>query len=391
MSSLDERFEHVRDAANAVTWSAPERVRGRGNQRRARRWLTTATTAVVGVVGLVAGAALAPAALHLGPPLAGATPVAPSTVPTVLHQGTITGLTGPAPIAMAYGAGSLWLAQMSPTTGSAPGTLFRVDPSTLAVLSRWPIAASPSAIVATDHYLWVAGISDSVDRFTLGADAIQQFDLSGSVVHTYSLINPLTMIGDGDSVWVEYGQPLDQLARLHDGLSDPPLHTTAGPFMPGAIIGEQPLVMCPSGIYAATTDLGAHFPTVIQIRSGRIVSQVQPIAPVTGLGCGPGQGLLAVVAEVLAQHLFSNGQASGAHVLLPGRDRSVGFCDAGAWLNDLGSNTTISFLDQSLRIGRSKVVIPGYVSASATAGCTLWLATPTPNTALTTITEVALR
>src|SRR5262245_6208113 len=116
----------------------------------------------------------------------------PSNGIGVLHpDGTMTdGLpTGVVPEAIAYGAGSLWVANR------ADNTVVRVDPRHHRILQTIPVPDAPTALTVTGRDVWVASFNaDKVSR--ISADSNQR-------VRTVAVgPRPAAIVGDDPGVWV---------------------------------------------------------------------------------------------------------------------------------------------------------------------------------------------
>jgi hypothetical protein len=399
MPDLGEKMNGIREPANAAVWLAPDQVRVLGSRRRSRHRLAVAVAVAMGMVLVTLGATLPPTVLRPPQPVSVAPSTNARTGPVVAHQGAVQ---LPTPVAghtqlMAYGAGSLWLAVMDPEHTHVPGTLLRVDPRTLTVISRWPIAAETTAVVVTDHFVWVAGQFNG-DPLVWNGNLVQQFDLSGRVIHSYGLDSPSAMIGQGDSIWVVYGPFTNDLSYLHDGTTDPPLISRDGLYFGNLPHSGQEMVVCPDGLYVAAQGPNplAQPPqtTVSRIVSGRLAALAHITWPATGLACAPGGGIFITEGDRWVRRLFLAGQTVGPYVAIPGGVMvpTVGMCDGGAWLEGrFNVNPTISFLPQDLKIEDAHVTVPGALLASAMDGCTLFLATANldePQTATMIITEI---
>jgi YVTN family beta-propeller protein len=110
----------------------------------------------------------------------------------VLHSdGTMTdGLpTGVVPEAIAYGAGSLWVANRT------DNTVVRVDPRHHRIEQTIPVPDTPTALTVTGRDVWVASFNaDKVSR--ISAD-------SNQVVRTIAVgTRPAAIVGDETGVWV---------------------------------------------------------------------------------------------------------------------------------------------------------------------------------------------
>jgi YVTN family beta-propeller protein len=203
----------------ALDWHPPGPVReaaagGRASPARRRRRLVWAA----------AGTALLVAATLTVMVVRTATQSTLAALPAngigVLHSdGTLTdGLpTGLAPEAIAYGAGSLWVANR------ADNTVVRVDPKHRRIVQTIPVGLAPTALTVTGRDVWVASFNaDSVSR--INAD-------SNQVVRTIPIgTRPAAIVGDDTGVWVaNSGDNTIQRIDPVTGKEDPPIGVGNGP------------------------------------------------------------------------------------------------------------------------------------------------------------------
>jgi hypothetical protein len=295
----------------------------------------------------------------------------------------------------AFGQGSLWVALRSlpvpQGVAPGPGEVLRVDPRSLAVTAHWSAAGWPAAIVVTDHYVWVAG-NNVLGQFPLpGDNTVQQFDLSGTLLHTYPVSGPVAMAGDGDTVWVESrwlesNDPLQPgyLDHLHDGVSDQPVQLggEAGTF---GLDEPVQVVVCADGVYALSGNVQGDRAFVDRVGAGRPATRVSvPLAGYPQLGCGPGQGVLMVATDTTtssAQQLLG-AQTVGPLVALPDYSRLIGTTDTGVWIgrSNLDNNppsTQVSLIDKNFVLRSDTLtVLGGFPTCFATDGATLWTVAP---------------
>jgi hypothetical protein len=264
----------------------------------------------------------------------------------------------------------------------------------MAVTARWSAAGWPEAVVVTTSYVWVAGTDGAQlvgQPLLANANQVQQFDLNGSLVHTYTVDTPTALAGDGDTVWVVYGPGPggrdSLLAHLHDGVADPPT-TLSSAGDPQDSQNGNPLVVCPDGVYAATST-----PALVDhIQNGRIVGHVGPLtgyySPV--LTCAPTRGVVIVATartletdrsatSFIGQRLFTGTQAVGPTITLPDSANAIGAGSAVVWLQ---GEHGYSAIDKNLApvsapvtVSASRLVpadMPFY-PAYAVGGDTLWL------------------
>lgn len=278
MRDLDELIDGLRADTDQALWPSVDQLKTRARHRAVRRGAAAAVAA--GLV--VATAALVGA--HV--PARGTRPpvVIPGTSPAVtrtaaLRVASTVAIVAPRSVlAAAAGHGSFWYttAPAGSTFSGKPGHLVRVDQDSLRRMSDWPVVGSPVAVVVAAGYVWVAGdradwVAGKGETPPLGADTVQQFDLTGRLVHTYQVPGPTQLVdAGGDAVWVEYsasasGRP--HVARLRDGTATPTFQLD---YLP--VEGVAPLAVCPDGIYAVSQDLSG-------IDHGVVVTHVQRFSP----------------------------------------------------------------------------------------------------------------
>jgi hypothetical protein len=413
----------IREVASTVALLDVDRVRARGDRWRVRHRRVTTTMASVlvllflGVVAIAVTAGgrregIAPVGPATFPGTVASTAVSPplavtGTRPVVLRQGDIAHRY--APVSAAYGAGSLWLVFATPldlrTGYRPPGTvdLVRVDVANFTVTAHWALPSSPQGLAVTDHDVWVADNSGrSSEGGSDNSDQVQEFDLTGQLVHTYSI--PAAGVvdvdtaaaGPGDTAWVDYtisnGTAYAYLSLLHDGVADPPLP------LDGAVnFGTHALAVCPDGIYVGAVHTG---PGLVEV--GMVVNRVVPGRPaesVTGLAMGPlacgARGGVVAIKEpsgprVLgnlktasaAQQYFVDGPNAGSVMVLPDRTVLLGSCAGGVWLGQsdpAGRTSTVWLADATTRQRSASLALPMNVVLGTPNGCNLWTVSTDPH------------
>jgi hypothetical protein len=415
MSDLEQLVSGVRSAVSEARWPDPARLRARGDRRRARQRIAAVAGVVAAVLAVGAAVALGPGARHPQPPSGTGTPAPTASGPTspaptgsattagapsILRQGSIEH-TGD-PRSMAVGQGSVWLGFAAPPIQSpgdspGPGELVRLDAQSLKVTDHWSIAGSPEALVVTDHYVWVAGTAFDGRPPALDANHVQQFDLHGKLLHNYPVDTPTLLAAQGDSVWVEYGSPNvpAYLGHLHDGVADTPLRLGGANTMHPVQGG---LVACPDGVYAASADESARSTVVDRVAGGRSEAQVKlPVLGLTALGCGSGQGVIAVTPDPSGtdvRQLFVDGRDQGRTLDAAGLSRALGYSAAGLWLGQAdtaGTGTRVWIVDRGALSQGGPLTVPGDVPLAAADDRTLWTlgSDPRGSTTSWTVTAVA--
>jgi hypothetical protein len=386
----------VQRAVEALAWPEVDQIRRRGDRRGARHRVATALIAaclllLAGALTLRTGAPSVPspeigASWIQGPVNLGllrqvSIPTVTATMhanhgadPTLLAVGTFT-----------VGHGSLWMIKPGPDVRVAgrvqvgPGELERIDERSSAVVARWTVVALPVAVAVTDRYVWVAG--DPVRA--PGADppaTVDQFDLAGALVHTYSITFPVALAADGDGVWVESGT--SSARRLHDGVADPPL-TLSASALPSSI--GTTMVVCRDGLYVATQDtatLNAYVDHFAAFGSGgagshHVLSFGANLAPV--LACAPNGGVMIVGGPgqtSMVRHWSSHDGSVTSRPVAVGS--AIGTDGTGVWLAELMPATlsvVVSRLDSDLRPVSGTFTIAGAVTPPfvATDGAAVWI------------------
>jgi hypothetical protein len=395
MSDLTSLRDHIHEAADTLTPADPAALRARGERRRARHRVATASMVATSLLVLTAfAAAFVPAVLSARPDAAPQDVAGTRTV--VLRQGTITGNLDGSP---ALGAGSMWV-PLRVSSGSMD--LVRYDAVTVTEKARWQILRNPRSITVSDHYVWVAGNNASGVNPDASPDGyqVQQFDLAGKLIHTYSVtfMNDL-VAGAGDSVWLVQGTTVPggshaYLAHLHDGIVDPSL-TLAGTM--DLADSDHELAVCPDAIYAVTDRAQAGVIGGMNAILNRVVPG-DPAAtssvPIVGgaLWCEPGGGVLAIEPvptdwanltnggwpALVARRFFGGAPSTGgAAIALPPDQELLGFCDSGMWLGYIAASySSISFYDPTVQRHSAPVDLTSTVWAGGMDGCALWTEEP---------------
>jgi YVTN family beta-propeller protein len=225
----------------------------------ARRWTRTQlVTAIVAAVALVlAGTTLA---VKLAANTVAAVVLAANSVGEISSAGVVTAAipVGTNPLGLAYGAGSLWVANRS------DDSVWRLDPKTKTVIQRIQVGASPEAVAVTPTDVWVANFGNgTVSRINVesmtetarigvgtqpaaitagpndvwvalsGENSIRRIDPATDAVDPPIPVGdgPDGIALDGGTVWVANGRDGTVLhvdERTHEEVSSP-IHVGAGP------------------------------------------------------------------------------------------------------------------------------------------------------------------
>jgi hypothetical protein len=391
-----ELAARVQRAVEALAWPEVDQIRRRGDRRGA--YHRGAAALVAASLLLLAGALTLRTGAPSGPsPEIGASRSQGPVNLGLLRQVSIPTVTvtmpasqGADPAVVAVGTftvahGSLWMIKPGPhirvagTVRVGPGELERIDERSSAVVARWTVVALPVAIAVTDRYVWVAGNPVTAP----GADppaTVEQFDLAGGLVHTYSITFPVALAADRDGVWVESGT--SSARRLHDGVADPPL-TLSASALPGSI--GPTMVACRDGLYVATQDtttLDAYVDHFGAFGSGgegshHVLSFGANLAPV--LACAPGGGVMIVGGPgqtSMVRHWTSNDGSVTSRPVAVGS--AIGTDGTGVWVAELMPATlsvVVSRLDSDLRPVSDTFTIAGAVMPPfvATDGAAVWI------------------
>jgi YVTN family beta-propeller protein len=174
---------------------------------------------------------------------------------------------GTRPGAIAYGSGSLWIANLDDQTIS------RVDPRTLQTLRTLSLAASPTDITAARGRVWVVS-SDPTARFVSVNRIDTQFDAIGRSIRIGNVVpgSPAEVEARGASLWVApYSGPLTRL-EPQSGRVARELDPNAAPS--GIALGDDAIWVSDSG--------------------ADNVTRVDPTGLVTSLAVGHGPSGIAV-------------------------------------------------------------------------------------------------
>ncbi|MEO8517839.1 MAG: ABC transporter substrate-binding protein [Dermatophilaceae bacterium] len=191
---------------------------GRGSGRRlVGLWTAAVLVAGGGSIGAVVWLARS----------SGPVTLAANSVGAVEPDGSIgaTVPVGTDPTGLAYGGGSLWVANRS------DGTVSRIDPATHTVIDTIEVGAYPEALTVTAGDVWVANFTDgTVSRINIATN---------KVADTIGVGTGPAAIGSGPSgVWVaNSGDNTIQRIDLLTGARDNPVPVGAGP--DGIAVGDD--------------------------------------------------------------------------------------------------------------------------------------------------------
>ena len=157
-----------------------------------------------GILIAAGGAALLAAVIALVVTLTGSggstVRVAPNSIAAIdVHSDRVVGAAavGARPAAIAFGSGSLWVANLDDETVS------RVDPRTLQTLPAIQVSAPPTGIATAGGGVWVA-TSGPTANFVSVSDIDPQFDVIDRSVRIGNVVpaSPVALAARGSSLWV---------------------------------------------------------------------------------------------------------------------------------------------------------------------------------------------
>jgi YVTN family beta-propeller protein len=201
--------------------------------RRRRLWLRPRWLVIGVILAVVAAAAVVTAVVVNNQPKHTLAALPPNSIGILDADGSLHDAVqvGQNPDALAYGFGSLWVAN------SGEKTVQRVNPKTREVIQKFGVGANPDAIAFSAQDVWVANGSDGtvteidpatttvVDTIPVGAlpaavaagpgvvwvansgdDNLSRIDVDTGQVTTVSAGDgPDGLLADGDSIWVANG------------------------------------------------------------------------------------------------------------------------------------------------------------------------------------------
>lgn len=174
---------------------------------------------------------------------------------------------GARPSAIAFGSGSLWVANLDDQTVS------RVDPTTLQTLRTIPVNDPPTGIAAAGGGVWVVE-SNPTEDFVTAARVDSQFDAIDRTVRVGNVVpdSPGAIAAHGDALWVAPSS--GELTRLDPGT--------------GRVVQQIDPNAGPAGI-----DLGAGAVWVTDSGADNVI-RLDPTGLLTTVPVGHGPGGIAV-------------------------------------------------------------------------------------------------
>jgi YVTN family beta-propeller protein len=341
------------EAAPDTVPFGPQRIAAKA-RRRGRPWLRTRwlILAVVLVV-VAAGAGIAAVVLTHGPKHTLAA-IPPNSVAVIDRNGAMHDAipVGANPVGLAYGAGSVWVAN------SGDNTVMRINPKTHEVVQTFPVGADPVAIAVDGQRAWVAnalgGTVTEIDATTnsVVADAIPVGNL------------PKAIAAQRGSVWVaNAGDDTVQRIDSTSARADSPVDVGGGP---------DGLAIDGSSLWVSN----GHDATVWHLDT----STGQPVNLPSQVGAGPSG--LAMTRGVV--WVANNGEQTVSRIDEPtGHVSPVGVGDGPSavvadgsrlWVSD-DYDGTVSVIDASSARLLSRFRPGSVVRGMTMVGSSLWVAT----------------
>jgi YVTN family beta-propeller protein len=312
LRALEQRILTHDPALDAATTTAPApRVAERSRAARGHKLI-----AVGGALLLVAAIAAGIVELTGGEGI-GLRAVANSVAAIDTHTNRVVEqvAVGARPSGIAFGSGSLWVANLDDQTVS------RVDPRTLRTLRTLSVGDPPTGIAVADGWVWVVGSSPtassvSVSRIDPQFDVIDRIARIGNVVPG----SPGAVAARGDTLWVA---PFSGVLTRLDART-------------GRVLKRLDPNAAPAGI-----DLGAGAVWVSDSDADN-VSRVDPTGLVTSLAVGHGPSGIAVG-------------------------------DGGVWVADTGDNAIVR-IDPITRAVTTTIPVGGSPTGVALGAGSVWVA-----------------
>jgi YVTN family beta-propeller protein len=260
--------------AHAPALDAPGRLAARGAATNAKRRLRGgALIAVAGALLLAAAAAVAVKVASSGE---STVRVAPNSVAEIdVRSGRVikAASVGVRPGPIAFGSGSLWIANLDDQTIS------RVDPESLRTLAYISLSAAPTGLAASADGVWVVEPNANAAQSSVSVSRINpEFNTPGATVAIPNLVPgaPAVVAVQGHSVWVA---PSDGLLTRRDAVTGvrqgQPVDPNASPS--GVAVGE-------GAVWLTDTDAG----NVIRVDPSGMVKPILVGEGPTAIAAGDG-------------------------------------------------------------------------------------------------------
>ena len=261
---------------------------------------------------------------------------------------------GKRPSAIAYGSGSLWVANLDDQTVS------RVDPIKLRTLRTFSFAGPPTGLAAARGRVWVASSAPTA-RFVSVSRIDPQFDAIGRAIRIGNVVpgSPAALEARDDSLWVAPYSGL--LTRV-----DPQTRRVARELDPNA---------APSGIGLGddavwVTDSGADNVTRVD-PTGLVTSLAVGHGP-SGIAVGEGGVWVAETGDDKLVHIDPGTRAVRATIPVGNAPTGVSLGAGSVWVANSGDGT-VTRVDPRTDRPLATIAVGGSPQAIAVAGGRAWV------------------
>ena len=260
---------------------------------------------------------------------------------------------GDRPTGIAFGSGSLWVANLDDQTIS------RVDPNSVRRLSMIPVGAPPTGIAAGPRGVWVVE-SPGTSRVLVGrVDPV--FDTIGTVARIGNVVpsGPGTIATQGNSVWVA---PSTGLLTRFDGTTGKP----AGQLDPNA---------SPAGIAIGAgatwlTDTDAD--VVVRVDPSGLLTPIPVGNKPTGIAVGGGGVWVADSLDDAVVRIDPDTRSVTATIPVGRAPAGVAWGAGSVWVADSGDGTVTRIDPRTQRV-RATIMVGGSPQAITIADGKAWV------------------
>jgi YVTN family beta-propeller protein len=267
----------------------------------------------------------------------------------VAHAGV-----GTRPGAIAYGSGSLWIANLDDQTVS------RVDPRTLQTLRTLSLAAPPTDITAARGRVWVVS-SGPTARFVSVSRIDPQFDAIGRAIRIGNVVpgSPAAVEARGASLWVApYSGPLTRL-DAQSGRVARELDPNAAPS--GIALGDDAVWVSDSGA-----------DNVTRVDPTGLVSSLAVGHDPSGIAVGEGGVWVAETGDDKLVHIDPSTRAVRATIPVGNAPTGVSLGAGSVWVANSGDGT-VTRIDPKTDKPLATIAVGGSPQAIALVGGHAWV------------------
>jgi YVTN family beta-propeller protein len=318
---------------------------------------------LVAVAGAVLLAAVALIAVNLAGSGASSLQVAPNSLAAIdIHTNRVVRAVavGVEPVAIAFGAGSLWVANVDDQT------VMRIDPSSLRLIGTVSFGDPPTGLAASTNAIWVAesnptGSTVSVTQIDPQFDEPVQTKTLGNVVAG----GPLALAARGDTMWAAPSSGL--LARIDAGTG-----RITGRWDPNA--GPAAVAIADDGaVWVTDTDAD----NVTRVDPTGLLTQVPVGSGPTGIAVGDGAVWVADSLDDTVERI-SLATNSVTTTIPVGRSPSgVAFGAGSVWVANSGDGT-VTRIDPASDKVVARIAVGGSPQAITVADGRAWVTVDAP-------------